>query len=116
MIKLHLGLIEVFTKRRDEGMSVLIDVLTKKSDRVFSSLLRDIPISERARLADESHQYGIDILQSNREMETVKEAVHCFTLAILCCRGTDLVLEGWFCNISYMLVFCVPLCSFFPAY
>ncbi|CAK8698309.1 unnamed protein product [Clavelina lepadiformis] len=93
VIKLHLGLIKVFTKRRDEGMSVLIDVLTKKSARVFSSLLRDIPISERARLADESHQYGIDILQSNREMETVKEAVHCFTLAILCCRGTDLVLE-----------------------
>jgi len=59
-----------------------------------STLFRDIPVSERALVADEGHQYGIDILQKSKDVEAVKSAVMCFTLAILCCRGTDLVLEG----------------------
>ncbi|XP_002125800.2 uncharacterized protein LOC100176663 isoform X2 [Ciona intestinalis] len=94
VIKLHLGLMKIFTKRIDEGMSALIEVLSTKGDRVVSSLLRDIPISERASLSDESHHYGIDSLHKERDPATVRRAVECFTLAILCCRGTDLVLEG----------------------
>ncbi|XP_018668541.2 uncharacterized protein LOC100176663 isoform X1 [Ciona intestinalis] len=93
VIKLHLGLMKIFTKRIDEGMSALIEVLSTKGDRVVSSLLRDIPISERASLSDESHHYGIDSLHKERDPATVRRAVECFTLAILCCRGTDLVLE-----------------------
>nr|CAB3261084.1 uncharacterized protein LOC100176663 [Phallusia mammillata] len=94
VVKLHLGLMKIFTKRIDEGMTALIEVLSKKGERVVSSLLRDIPISERAHLADESHQFGIDVLQRSRDADAVKQAVGCFTIAILSCRGTDLVLEG----------------------
>ena len=94
MIRLHLGIMKIFTRRRDDGMSDLIEVLSNKGDRVFSSILRDIPLPERARLSEASHQHGLSLLQSGRNEGSVREAVKCFSIAILFCRETDLVLEG----------------------
>ena len=96
VIKLHLGIIKVFTKRRDEGVADMVDVLVSKGERVFSSILRDIPVPERARLSEESHLYGLSILQRSRDAESVRRAVNSFSIAILFCRETDLVLEGKF--------------------
>jgi len=85
---------KIFTRRRDDGMADMIDVFSNKGERVFSSILRDIPIPERARLSEASHQHGISLLQSNRSAGNVRMAVKSFTIAILFCRETDLVLEG----------------------
>ncbi|XP_039251271.2 uncharacterized protein LOC120328794 isoform X3 [Styela clava] len=94
MIKLHLGLLRILTKRTGEGMTSLVEVLSSNGERLVSNLLRDIPVSERGRLSEESHQYAINILQKRRDQDVVRFAAHCFTIAILCCRGTELILEG----------------------
>ena len=94
VIRLHLGIMKLFTNRREEGMNEMIAILTGKGDRLFSALLRDLPLPERARLSEESHRHGIALLQKGRDPGSVQRAVHCFSIAILLCRETDLVLEG----------------------
>ena len=79
-------------------MADMIDVFSSKGERVFLAILRDIPIPERAQLSEASHQHGIGILQSSRSTASVRQAVKSFTIAILFCRETDLVLEGEYCS------------------
>ena len=104
VIRLHLGIMKIFTGRHDDGMNDMIEVFTNKGERVFLSILRDIPLPERARLSESSHQYGIGLLQSNRTEANVRLAVKCFSIAILFCRETDLVLEGQYGSYTNRLI------------
>ena len=85
---------KIFTNRRDEGMIDMIDILTKKNERVFTSILRDIPLPERAKLSEEAHRFGIVSLERDKSTDTVRRCAKSFTIAILFCRESDLVLEG----------------------
>lgn len=80
-------------------------MLTNKGERAVLTLLRDIPSAERDRLSDECHHYAIDLLLKRRDSGVVRQAAHSFTIAILCCRGPDIAIEGrkvavalWFLN------------------
>ena len=56
--------------------------------------MNDIPTDERKTLADAAHKVGIETLKMEKNEKVVKQAVNYFSLAIQCCRGTDLVIEG----------------------